>query len=212
MATMTVLDSGGTPVAIEKPLAPARAAAAASRPVVLSNEDFAVLDGLETAIASTNTKLDTVITALGTVDGRVDGLETLGAAHSTKLDTLHTDLGGNLITKDNGPNWTSVLGVSGERFTSANQSGAAASVTDAPTSGQKLVIDDLEVAVDTAMRVDIKEETSGKVLFSRMLPANSTYGGAFRGKVKLATADKKLQVQTSASGNVYVTAIYHSEA
>lgn len=60
MATIDVKDAAGATVALEKPLAPARAAAAASRPVVLSNEDFAVLDGLETAIASTNTKLDTL--------------------------------------------------------------------------------------------------------------------------------------------------------
>lgn len=35
------------------------------------------VDGLETAVASTNTKLDTVNTNLGTIDGRVDGLEAL---------------------------------------------------------------------------------------------------------------------------------------
>jgi hypothetical protein len=55
MATMNVLDAAGGTVAVEKPLAPGRAAAAASRPVALSNEDAAFLDGLET-------KLDSLIT------------------------------------------------------------------------------------------------------------------------------------------------------
>lgn len=44
-----------------------------------------------TAANSTNTKLDTVNTNLGTLDGHVDGLETLVTSSNTKLDTLHTD-------------------------------------------------------------------------------------------------------------------------
>lgn len=52
MATINVLDSVGATVAIEKPLAPGRASAASSRPIALSAEDFAVLDGLEAAIAA----------------------------------------------------------------------------------------------------------------------------------------------------------------
>jgi hypothetical protein len=43
MATINVLDSVGATVALEKPLTPGRAAAASSRPVVLSNEDIALL-------------------------------------------------------------------------------------------------------------------------------------------------------------------------
>jgi hypothetical protein len=43
MATINVLDSVGATVALEKPLTPGRAAASASRPVVLSNEDIALL-------------------------------------------------------------------------------------------------------------------------------------------------------------------------
>jgi hypothetical protein len=41
-----------------------RKLAALSRPVTLSNEDFAAIDGLETAVAATNTKLDTLNTAV----------------------------------------------------------------------------------------------------------------------------------------------------
>lgn len=52
--------------------------------VTLIAAQAAYLDGLETAIASTNTKLDTVI-------GHVDGLETLITASNTKLDTIATN-------------------------------------------------------------------------------------------------------------------------
>lgn len=45
MATINVLDAASNVVALEKPLAPGRAAAAASRPVALSTEDAALLTG-----------------------------------------------------------------------------------------------------------------------------------------------------------------------
>lgn len=49
MTTISVTDAFGAPQTIEKPLAPGRAAAIASRPVVLSTEDLAAL----TAITAT---------------------------------------------------------------------------------------------------------------------------------------------------------------
>ena len=119
---------------------------------------------------------------------------------------------GSFPVKDAGPNWTGSIGVSGARFTSADQSASAASVTDAPSSGEKICVDDLIISVDTDMRVDLMEETSGTVFASLYLPANSVQQVTPRGKFKLPTADKKLQVQTSAAGNISVTALYHSEA
>lgn len=112
---------------------------------------------------------------------------------------------------DHGPAYPSSLGVAGARFTSADQSGGVAAVTDAPASGEKLVIEDLVVSVDTAMRVDFKEETSGTAIASVYLAANGTAQVTPRGRIKLATAGKKLTVQTSTAGNIAVTAIYHSE-
>ena len=47
MATTTIKNGAGADVTVELPLAPGRAAAAASRPVTLSVEDAAFLDGLE---------------------------------------------------------------------------------------------------------------------------------------------------------------------
>lgn len=117
-------------------------------------------------------------------------------------------------TQDAGPSWTTVRGVAGVPFTSADQHSAAASITDAPASGQKLVLDDLVISCDTAMWVKIVEETSGTVRWGpHYFPAS---GGptqiTMRGKWKHAAVDKKFQVLTSVAGNITVDAGYHSEA
>lgn len=54
------------------------------------------LSGGATAANQTSelTKLDTLHTDLGTIDGHVDGLETAVASTNTKLDTLHADVDG----------------------------------------------------------------------------------------------------------------------
>ncbi len=115
-------------------------------------------------------------------------------------------------TKDGGTAFTTSLGVSGARITSADQSAAVASITDAPTSGQKIVIDDILFSSDTALRLDFSEETSGTILFSVYTSAGSSGQFTPRGKLKLATSDKKLQWRASAAGNIAVTPLYHSEA
>jgi len=86
MATMNVLDSAGAVVAVEKPLAPGRAAASASRPVVLSTEDKSALDAITTTLGGYLDGLEGLIT---TLNGYVDGLEALAAAA--------TPVGTNLI-------------------------------------------------------------------------------------------------------------------
>lgn len=112
---------------------------------------------------------------------------------------------------DAGPAWDSTWGVAAVPVTSANMSAAAVAVTDAPTSGQKLVIDDIFVSSDTALRFALSIETAGTILFYVRVPANGSAQLTFRGKKKLATADKKLYCQTSTSGNVEVLVGYHSE-
>lgn len=84
MTTMNVLDSAGLTVAIEKPLAPGRAAAAASRPVALSTEDIAAVGALtETAPAS-----DTASSGLnGRLQRIAQRLTTLLAVFPTTIDT-----------------------------------------------------------------------------------------------------------------------------
>lgn len=116
--------------------------------------------------------------------------------------------------KDAGPSWTSAHGIAGVPFTSADQHSAAASVTPAPTSGQKLVVTDLFFSTDTAMNVTFKEETSGTVISGPYyVPANFAGQLTPRSKAwKLPVADKKLQVITSVAGNIMVDAHYYSEA
>lgn len=152
-------------------------------------------------VAVSNSNLTTIAGAVSGTEMQVDIVGSLPAGSAV--------VGG---TYDAGPSWTSVFGVSGARVTSADMSGSAASVTDAPTTGQKIVVTDVIVSVDTAMRVDLKEETSGTVVMSLYLPANGVAQVTPRSKLKLATANKKLQAQTSASGNIAITAFYYSEA
>lgn len=114
--------------------------------------------------------------------------------------------------KDAGPSWSSSFGIAGVAFTSADQSAAAAAVTSAPASGKKLVITDVTVSVGaTGQTVSLTEETSGTLIARFYMAANTVFHWRPRSKTKLATADKKLMVQTSAGGNVAVTAHYYSE-
>jgi hypothetical protein len=93
--TIAVKDANGNIVNVEAPVAVGRAAAAASKPVALSNEDFAAIDGIETLLASTNTKLDTLHTDLATtLAGLVDGLE--GILGVTSGAAVVTDANGTL--------------------------------------------------------------------------------------------------------------------
>lgn len=61
MATIDVIDGLGAHIALEKPLVPGRAAAASSRPVVLSTEDLAAITVTKGAGASDATTQRTVL-------------------------------------------------------------------------------------------------------------------------------------------------------
>lgn len=112
---------------------------------------------------------------------------------------------------DAGTSWTTSWGVSNVPVTSADMS-SVASVTGAPETGSKIVIDDIFMSVGAAMTVTFKEETSGTVMFGPFyLPANGSLQITPRGKRKLPVADKKLQAITSTSGNISITVGYHSE-
>lgn len=110
-------------------------------------------------------------------------------------------------TEDAGPSWT----VTRTYTTSANMTMAAA-LTAAPTSGQKIVLDDIIISTDTAMLFEIEMETSANVLAAVRLPANGTVQLTLRDGLKGDAADKKLYGDASVAGNVYITCCYHSEA
>jgi hypothetical protein len=175
---------------------PSGAATAANQSTIIGH-----LDGVEGLLTTIDADTGALAGAVSGSEMQVDVVGALPAGTNT--------IG---ATRDAGPSWTTVLGVSGARVTSADMSAAAVSVTDAPTSGQKICVDDIVVSTDTAMRVDFKEETSGTVFLSLYMAANSLAQITVRSKFKLATADKKLQAQTSASGNIAITVLHHSEA
>jgi hypothetical protein len=110
-----------------------------------------------------------------------------------------------------GYNWTTVFGVSSAVFISADASTAAA-VTDAPSAGQKLVIDSVIISSAAALTIDLESETAAVKIAQFYMAAASTVVFEPTGKVKLAVADKKLMVKASGAGAIAVTAVYHSEA
>lgn len=157
-----------------------------------------VADGADVALgATTGAAVTTDVN--GTIQQYLRGLVKL-------LDAV-------ISTKDDGPAWVSAHGVTAAPFTSADQHSGPASVTDAPTSGEKIVVTDIFFSTDTAMSVTFKCETTGAVITGPYyVPANFAGQLTPRGKAwKLATADKKLQVITSISGNIMVDAHYYSE-
>jgi len=92
-ALIAVKDASGATVNIEKPIVPARANAADSRPVVLSNEDFAKLaGGLPAALgAGGGLKIDgsgTAIPVSGTLT--VNGVPTTAADRGAGAATANT--------------------------------------------------------------------------------------------------------------------------
>jgi hypothetical protein len=104
------------------------------------------------------------------------------------------------------------FGVAGATFTSADASGGPAAVTDVPTTAQKLVITDLEISAGaTAQQVTLTEETSGTIVGRFFVGVNTTVIVQTRGRRKLATAGKRLMVQTLVAGAIAVTAHYYSE-
>ena len=157
--------------------------------------------------------VDAIVGALPAGTNAIGKLAANSGVDIGDVDVTSIAAGANTIgnTKDAGPSWTSVFGVTAACVTSADATGKVA-VTDAPTAGQKIVLTDIVVSADTAMFITIEEETSATVLLKVFMAANSTIQITPRGKMKLATADKKLMIDSSVSGNVAVTAFYYSEA
>ncbi len=175
-----------------------------------ANADAAATAGsvgtIQAKLRLATSQLDSIKTAIEALDNAISGSEIQVDVVTLPALTTGTNIIGAI--KDAGANWTQ----SDKLISSSDASSSDVDASDAPTSGQKVVVDDIVVSVDTAMRVDFKEETSGTIRFSVYLPINGTFHIAPRGKAKLATADKKLLCRTSASGNIRATVLWHSEA
>ena len=122
MPTMNVPDFAGVSTSVAKVANTGRTDAAISLPVVVANEDKAVLDamssalstlnglvttqagyldGLEGAVASTNTKLDTLAGYLDQVEGKLDTLHTDATATRSTLNGAYAALTSALTTELN---------------------------------------------------------------------------------------------------------------
>lgn len=92
---------------------------------------------------------------------------------------------------------------------SADMSGAATAISDAPGASLKLVVDDLYISTPAAEIVTLTEETSGTVLGT----VHTAAGGVSRVRLgKLPTANKKLMAQLASAGDVSFILIGRNEA
>jgi hypothetical protein len=93
MATIDVKDANGAKIAIEKPLAPGRAAASASRPVVLSAEDKDAVDLVGTALGAPEDTAQSDPAQSGSLIALTKGLLTLLGTVITGLAAIVTAVG-----------------------------------------------------------------------------------------------------------------------
>ena len=148
----------------------------------------------------------------GSSESIVEGKGTAGVPLGGIVSVQGIANGTPVPSSDAGPSWVSSLGVSGETVTSTNASSTPLVITNAPTTGQKISLDDIEISVDTAMTVTLRTTTGNKVLGKYYMGAASTLQITTRGKKKAPTINQTLEVLTSVPGNISVTANYHSEA
>lgn len=96
---------------------------------------------------------------------------------------------------------------------SANMT-TAADISPSPTGGQKIVLADVLISVDTDMSVTLREATSNTVVAGPYyIAAYSVVQITTRSRhLKLPVADRKLQGITSASGNITIETWVYSEA
>lgn len=166
--------------------------------------------GIGVPAAAGVTKAEDAASASGDV-----GVAALVVQKATPGDLAGTDGDYAFPQMSAGRLWTSTIngGFTGEtttQTTSADLS-SVTNITAAPTSTQKLILDRIVVSTLTAMNLQIKEETSGTLLCRLNLAANSGPVALSLG-IKLPTADKKFTATASVSGQIDITAIYHSEA
>lgn len=206
--------------------------AAQSIPFV-PNTEFQELFGdlsLDPPAESIQDRLKRIETALGRIDtgaavtsdddGSISAFVKLLAKHLGETGIVIRDpassqllqYGNYSAVRDDGPNWTTSLGIGAAVVKPTTAHTTDTAVTDAPVAGQSLVVDDLFFSSDAAVTVQFKEETSGIIKIEQYVPARFVGQITTRGKFKLPNINKKLMIRTSAVATIAVTALYHSEA
>jgi hypothetical protein len=110
---------------------------------------------------------------------------------------------------DGGPGWVQQLGVNGAPVTSADASSTPLVITDAPHSGKRIVLDDLELSVDTKMTLTLRTVSDHQIIGYYHLAADSFIQVTTRGLKRAPAANRALELLASAAGNVWATALYH---
>jgi hypothetical protein len=155
-----------------------------------------------------------VVVILIKSDSSIVSLATEATALAIKMAVEGAIPAGTLTignTKDAGPAWISSWGVAGYPI-DADVSAAATAVTDAPTSGQKLCIDDVIVSSSVAQVLSFSEESTATIVQVLRIPAGQSQQFTFRGKWKFMAANKKLMCQSNVSTASQIRIGYHSEA
>lgn len=136
MATISIKDAAGATQNVEAPLAPGRAAATSSRPVALSNEDYAAIDGIEALL----TTLAGAVKAEDVPSANADALLIVGAMRQgTPANTSGTDGDYEPLRTSNGLLWMQMgAALPAGTNTIGNVGGPAAH--DAASSGNPLLV------------------------------------------------------------------------
>jgi hypothetical protein len=157
---VTVLEADGVTQTDIVSLDVGRQGLAASKSVALATEDKAVLDA--------------VAASLVTIDGRVDGLETLITSTNTKLDTLNTSVSGATI--DTGtpgsPATTEVMTVQG----AASMTPLLATVTNTPLTNFGAGEYETVAASQTAQALGATGATGDYISGILVIPATTSPG------------------------------------
>lgn len=197
MTTIDVKDANGATVAVEKPLAPGRAAASASRPVALSSEDAAFLDGIETALAALGTQTTSAailakIIAAPATEAKQDNAITQETEINTALGTVTASPTANTVLARLKDLLTGIVLAAGSAIigkVGIDQTTPGTTNSVAPISGQAGVAGGAGAVAATVQRVTLASDdpavaTLGAVAGAKVITdANGTIQQYLRGLI-----------------------------
>lgn len=193
MATIDVKDAAGATVAIEKPLAPGRAAAAASRPVALSTEDKAAIDAL-----ATGAKQDTGNATLASVLAKLPADPATSAGQAAIIAAIEEIPGGGGSGGDaSEETLAALLDAIGEK------TDAKSTATDGTAASAVSIWKQISASLQTALTVATHAVTqsgswvlsAGSALIGKVVISDGTNDAAVRaGSSAAAVGDNALVV------------------
>ena len=150
------------------------------------------------------------VTFSGTPNVAISGTPNVAVTSMPTVTVAALPTGTNIVgaVYDAGPKNAS------DRFYAAYADGSSAQfASSAPTGGQKRVLTDVVVSVSGDCFVELLEETTLTVLASAWVKGSCGFEQLVpRGKLKLATADKRLMVKTTPAAQISTTTLSYSEA